>query len=292
MENINLNEYLHIIYDLLAYLATSFAIFFIGKMAYSFFNPKINVKDELVEHDNLAFAIAHIGYFVGLIIVIGSVIVGPTKGIPTDVMEISIYGILSIILLNISSKINDKIIFNKFPLYQEIIRDRNVGAGAIEASNMIASGLIIAGAMKGETETLLGGIISVLIYWLVGQVIMLIASKVYNAILPYDIHEHIEKDNVAVGVGYSGANIGIAILVGFSISHMFETPMEAVADILFHLILGFLLLPVLRFITDKVLLPGQKITDEIINQENPNVGAGVIEAFSYIGGTLLLTWCL
>lgn len=292
MDNINLHEYVQTSYELVAYLAIAFIIFYIGKIIYALFNPDIRINHELVEHDNLAFAIAHAGYFVGLTIIIGSVISGPSKGLITDISEISIYGVLSILLLNISTKINDKIILHKFSLKKEIIVDRNVGAGVIEAANMIASGLIISGAVLGESESLLSGIISASVYWLVGQVIILLASVIYNAILPYDVHEHIEKDNVAVGIGYSGAMIAFANIIRFSISHEFSTALEAGIDIAFHVLLGIALLPVLRFLTDKILLPGRKITDEIINQEHPNIGAGIIEAFAYIGGSMLLTWCL
>jgi len=52
------------------------------------------------------------------------------------------------------------------------------------------------------------------------------------------------------------------------------------------------MLPVARVLTDKILLPGQKLTDELVNQEKPNIGAGIIEAFAYIGGSVLITWCL
>jgi uncharacterized membrane protein YjfL (UPF0719 family) len=292
METINFSEYVQISYELAAYLSLAFVIFYIGKKVYSMFNRKIDINDELVEQDNLAFAIAHTGYFVGLVIVIGAVITGPSKGLLNDVIEISIYSLLSIFLMILSAKLNDKIIFPKFNFYDEIIRDRNIGAGAIEAANMIGCAIIISGAMQGETDDILTGVISVLIFWAVGQLILLLTSWVYNLITPYDFHEKIEEDNVAVGIGFSGAFIAISIIISYSISHPFYGILDSTVDILFHTIIGLLLLPMLRFLTDRVLLPGQNITDEIVNQEHPNIGAGVIEAFSYIGGALLLTWCL
>jgi len=54
--------------------------------------------------------------------------------------------------------------------------------------------------------------------------------------------------------------------------------------------IGLLILPVVRFVTDKILLPGQNLTDEIVNQEKPNIGAAIIEAFAYIGGSALIIW--
>ena len=57
-------------------------------------------------------------------------------------------------------------------------------------------------------------------------------------------------------------------------------------------IIGIILLPILRFATDKILLPGRKLTDELVNQEKPNVGAGTLEAFSYIASSIILSWIL
>jgi hypothetical protein len=47
-----------------------------------------------------------------------------------------------------------------------------------------------------------------------------------------------------------------------------------------------------RLFCDKILLPGQNLTDELINQEKPNVGAALVEAFAYAGGSMLIVWAL
>ncbi|MFT7149322.1 MAG: hypothetical protein ACI82Q_001181, partial [Nonlabens sp.] len=56
--------------------------------------------------------------------------------------------------------------------------------------------------------------------------------------------------------------------------------------------IGLAFLPLARFLTDKILLPGRNLTDEIVNQEKPNNGAALVEAFAYIGGSVLITWAL
>ena len=89
------------------YLTATFIMFVIGKYVYQLFHPKIDVKSELVIKDNFAFAIAHTGYFVGLLIAIGSAIVGPSHGLIIDIIDIAVYGSLAIILLNISTIINN-----------------------------------------------------------------------------------------------------------------------------------------------------------------------------------------
>lgn len=290
----NLSDISTILYDAVAYIAAGFVIFFLGKLVYQLVNRSFSVKEELVEKDNLAFAFAHVGYFIGLLLAIGSAIVGPSRGLINDMIDIFIYGILAIILLNLSIWLNDKIILRKFSVKKEIITDRNSGTGVIEGAVSIASGLIIFGAVSGESE--IGnwsqGILTAVVFWIFGQLAIIVAAAVYQAITPYDVHEHIEKDNVAVGVGFAGALIAIANLIRYGLAGDFAGWIPSFTEAGFELVLGIILLPVMRFLTDKILLPGQRLTDEIINQERPNIGAAIIEAFAYIGGSVLITWCL
>lgn len=276
----------------LIYILASFALFMVGKFAYQLFHPKVKVGWELVENDNLAFAIAHVGYFIGLLLAIGSAVAGDSEGLIDDLINIATYGALSIVLLNISLIINDKILFSKFDMKKEILQDKNVGTGVIDAANSIATGLIVLGAISGEGAGFGGPIVTAVLYWLLGQGILFLTTLIYNWITPYDIHEHIEKDNVAVGVGYAGAVIAIANLIRNALMHDFESWTVTLQDVAFNVGIGFVFLPVARFLADKILLPGRNLTDEIVNQEQPNVGAAVVEAFAYIGGSMLIVWAL
>ena len=276
----------------LTYIAVSFLLFFIGKMAYQLFHPRVKVAYELVENDNLAFAFAHVGYFIGLLLAIGSVMLGESEGLVNDLMGIGIYGLLSIVLLNLSLIINDKIILSNFDLKREIFDDKNVGTGIVEGTNAIATGLVVMGAITGEGYGDSGPIVNVLVYWILGQVILFVTSKIYNLMTSYDVHDHIEKGNIAVAVGYSGAIMAIGNLINNALAHDFDSWMVTIQDVGFNVIVGFAFLPIARFLTDKILLPGQKLTDEIINQEDPNVGAAIVEAFAYAGGSMLIVWAL
>jgi len=270
------------------YLASSFILFFIGKYLYQLFHRGYNVKEELVEKDNLAFALAHTGYFIGLILAIGGVMMGESAGLLMDLVYIGVYGIISLILLNLSIIINDKIILRRFSIKKEIVEDRNEGTGLLEGASSIATGLIIMGSVYGEG----GGIDTILIYWVVGQVLLILTAYVYNWITPFDVHEHIEKDNVAVGVAMAGAIIAIGNMIRHGLMHDFESWYITAEYLAIDTGIGLAFLPIARFAADKILLPGRNLTDELINQEKPNIGAGVIEAFAYIGGSVLICWSL
>ena len=289
---ISLSEISYIVYDAVVYIMVAFAIFLIGKFVYQLLHPSFKVREELVKKDNFAFAIAHVGYYVGLLLSIGSAIVGPSTGLLNDVIDIAVYGLLAIILLNCSIFLSDYLMLRNFSIRKEIIEDQNPGTGIVEGAVSIASGLIIFGAVSGESGNLLFGILTAVVFWAFGQLALIVTTRFYNWITPYNLHDHIEQDNVAVGVGFAGAIIAIANLIRFGLAGDFEGWLPSFTETGFEVVVGLILLPVMRLITDKILLPGERLTDEIINQERPNVGAAMVEAFAYIGGSVLITWCL
>lgn len=270
------------------YLISIFILFALASWIYDLINSRFKLREELLVKDNFAIALSVTGYYFGLVIAIGGAIVGPSAGIIDDLIDIFFYGIVAIIAMNLSVFINDKIILYKFDNVKEIIEDRNVGTGVVEFGNYVASGLIIYGAISGEG----GDLFTALVFWVLGIIALILAGIVYNLITPYDIHEHIEKDNIAVGIAFAGVLLGMGNIVRFSISGDFTSWGENLINFLVIVIFGLALLPVIRWLTDKILLPGESLTKEIVGQERPNLGAASIEALSYVASSFLIGWCL
>ncbi len=289
-----MDKYLNIIElsHSLGYILSGFIIFIIGKIAYKQLHPSINIQQELVEKDNFAFILSYVGFFTALTITIGGSIVGESYDFITDIQQIFIYGVSATFLLLLASWISNKVILHKFDLKKEVIVDKNEGSGIIEAAVFIANGLILYGALVGESETLLEGITTFVVYWFIGNVVLIIASKIFISWMSYDIHEAIEKDNVAAGVSFAGAIVAIGIITMNAILDPFVDWTSTLVNISIQTVAGCVLLPIMRVFADKILLPGQKLTDEIINQEKPNIGAGLIEAFAYISSAILITWSI
>ena len=272
----------------LVYCASALILLLVGKFIYQLLNRNINVNSELVIKDNFAFSIQYVGYLLGLLLSIGGAIVGESDGLRQDLVNIGIYGGLGLVFLNLASVISDKIILRKFKIAKEVCEDRNEGVAVVAAANYIASGLIVFGAVSGEG----GGIETAAICWIVGQLLLVLASEFYNFMTPYDTHEHLEKDNVAVGIGFGGAIIAFAVLIHNAINEDFESYQVLAMDLGLEFVIGMLLLPIIRIGADKIILVGRNLDDELVNQENPNMGAGLIEAFAYVGGAILISWCI
>ena len=270
------------------FIIVFFIFFFIGKVINDLLHREYKLNFELVEKDNAALALAVVGYYFGLVLAIGGTIAGPSVGLVEDLYDLVIYGILSIILLNISWFLCDKLILYKFRVSEELIRDHNQGTGVVSAGISVASGFIIYGAVSGEG----GSIWTVLVFWALGQVLLILAGLVYELITPYNIHEEIEKDNVAAGVSFAGALVSVGIIIGLAGEGDFTAWSIDLPVYIGFAVLGLILLPIIRLLTDKVLLPTVKLSDEISAQEKPNVGAAYIEAFSYIAAAFIISWCV
>ena len=168
------------------------------------------------------------------------------------------------------------------------MQDQNCGTGVVEFAIFIATGLNIFGALYG----LGGSIVTAVVFWFVGQIALILASKYYNFITQYNIHEQIENDNVAVGIGFAGALIAIGNLLRAASAENFISWQDNLPTFILFIGVGIILLPVIRVLTDRILLPGRSLSDELVNQVKPNQGAAFLEASSYIGTSFLITWCI
>ena len=272
----------------LTYLGSCFAVFAVGHLVFVIFRRSYNIKTELMEKDNVAFALVLCGYYLGLTFSIGGVIAGPSAGLENDLIDMLIYGSLAIVLLNLSALINNRFILSEFDIRKEILKDQNCGTGVVEFAVFLATGLNIFGAIFGEG----GSIFTAITFWALGQTVLVLVGKYYNLITKYNIHEEIEKDNVAIGIGFAGALIGIGNLLRAASAEHFISWEENLTTFTIYMLVGLILLPVTRTLIDRILLPGRSLADELVNQVKPNQGAAFLEASSYIGASFLITWCI
>ena len=265
-----------------------FVVFFVGKLVNDLLHREYRLDEELVQRDNAALALAVAGYYFGLVLAVGGALAGPSKGIVDDLIDLAVYGALAIVLLNISWFLCDRLILYKFKIGEELVRDQNQGTGVVSAAVSVASGFILYGSIRGEGGT----IWTVLVFWAIGQAILILAGLVYGWITPYNVQAEIEKDNVAAGVSFAGALVAVGAIIGLAGEGDFTSYSHDLPRYLGYAALGLVLLPIVRFLTDWILLPGVKLSDEIAHQEKPNLGAAYLEAFSYVAAAFIIYWCV
>ncbi len=153
-----MKEYLEFTYwgEPLIYMVLCFSLFLIGKVLYQLLHPSIDVDGEMVDKDNFAFAITHVGYYAGLLLAIAGMMSGSGHDtLVHDLLLTAAYGIAAIFLLNMAILLNDRLIFSALELRKNIIERHNVAVGIMEAGNSVANGLIIYGVLSEEASHVL-----------------------------------------------------------------------------------------------------------------------------------------
>ncbi|XWK87725.1 MAG: DUF350 domain-containing protein [Phormidium sp.] len=268
-------------------LAVGFGLFWVGQFAYQKLFRRIQLNLELFVKDNPAVAISLVGYYLGIVIALGGVLAQPATSWQQKIFNLASYGATVILFMLAGAWIGDRLILRKCDTAREVLEERNIGAAFVEAGNHIANGLILNAALAGES----GGWLVGLVCWLIGLGVLVVVSVIYPRVTTYDVFGEIQRrNNPAAGVALSGLLIGTGNIVRVAFTPEFQNWFTSFTQ--YGLILLFCLgsLVVIRWLADLILVPGVKISDEIVNQEIPNVGAGLIEAFAYIAASVLIAW--
>ncbi|MCB9932239.1 MAG: DUF350 domain-containing protein [Planctomycetes bacterium] len=276
-----------------AYLVLLGVVMFVGKAAYQLLSP-FSVNEQLTEKDNRAVAVSMAGYLFGLGLILWGVMghdmappAGETPEIgwvdyANDLGQTAIWGGIGIVLLLVARFINDKLLMPKFDLTKELVGDHNVGAGMVDAGALVGSSMIVKASLTGETAPWGEMIVGTLIFFVVGQLAFLVYSFLYQKVVRFNVHDELEKDNVAAGVSL-GLNL---VAVGVLISQ-FMLKSDSLPALGVWFLGGTVVMLVMRVMTDKVILPWSKLDKEIAADRN--WGAAAVEGAVVIGTAYLVS---
>ena len=264
----------------------AFVLLWIAKGAYTRVYRRVDLKAELFERDNWALAVSTAGYLLGIVIAFGGALGGVSEGWKADMAGIAIYGAEAIVLMLIASFLCEKLLLPHFDNTREVVGNRNVGTAFVEAGMHIANGLIVLAINQGTGAWWVG-----LVFWVLAQIALILIGLLYEFATPHRIHEELQRANPAVGLAFGGALIGMGNVVSIAVTGDFLGWQESLTSFAGYTLFGFVALFIIKRLTDALLAPGIKLSDEQ-TQEVPNPGAGLLEAFGYIGGSMLLGWVL
>ncbi|GAB6904584.1 conserved membrane hypothetical protein [Desulfosarcina cetonica] len=237
---------------------------------------------ELTDRDNPAFGIYFAGYIVGLTIAL----TGTLSGVGTDpanaLIGIAINSLVAIVLMRLGTFVNDRFILYRFDDKKEIIDDRNAGTAFVYLGSFLATGLMINGILTGESASVLLMLRDVIIYWVVGQIILIIGGRVFQLISHYDVQAVIEEDNVAAGICFGFFLAAQGAVARLALAGASSDILGELVTVAVYATLGTVLLCTGRYAADKVLLPASPLDQEIARDGNMAAAAVVAATFSAI----------
>ena len=118
------------------YLLEGFLLLVIAKSLYLKLYRKVDLNAELFGNNNLALAVSLCGYLLAICMALGGAISGPESGILSDLVQIAVYGVITIIVMLVAGYVCEKILLPGFDNTKEIVEDKNLGTAAYAASQI------------------------------------------------------------------------------------------------------------------------------------------------------------
>lgn len=268
-----------------AFVLLHLVLFLLSKWLKGMLRP-YDIDHELASKDNQAIAIATSGYYLATAVIYCAALVGPSNGLTQDLLSVGGYALLGIVMLNLSGWIVDAAILRRFSDTEQLVHEKNTGVGAVHFGVYFATGLIAAGAISGEG----GGVVSAVVFFVLGQISLFVFAFVYEKLSPYDIHDELLRKNSAAGIAFCGHVIALAIIVMNASAGNFSDWKSDLLQFATANLIAFIFLPVIRVAIDRSIIPGQSLAREI--RDDGNIGAGILEASSAIAFATVLAFLL
>ncbi len=267
----------------------AFAAVWFAKALYQW-TERFDFADQLTEKDNPAFGTALAGYLTGAAFALTSTFVGNLPNgwdsLLPAIKTMAWQGALTAVLMRLSVWIVGRFILYKFGVDREMIDDRNVGAGSVLAGGAIAAGLVLHGALSGNSDSVALAVRDVLVFWAAGQVILVVGAWLFIHVVHFDVQKVIEENNIPAGFSLGGFLIAIGITVNAALSGASSDLGTELLITLLCSVVGLGLLVCSAIIGARVFLPHSPISKEIAVDKNP--AAGLISAAGFISIALLL----
>ena len=130
-----------------------------------------------------------------------------------DLANFLIAAIMVVIFLFVTFELNARIILRRVN-NDEAVAKGNVAGGPVEFSTYVGTGIIMNGAFSGEG----GGLGAAAVFFILGQIALVVAFYLDAAVSRRNIREEIElKGNIAEGIDMAGVLIAVSIILRASI---------------------------------------------------------------------------
>lgn len=254
----------------------------------------VSATHEISHSDNKAFGVSLAGAMVAVSIMLMGVVSGDAGySLANEAFTVILFGVIGITLMWLTRIAFDRVSFPHVSIHHQIMKG-NMAASIIDACNMIATAIIIKGAMTWVDGGLVNAVMAVIASFIASQTILALATiyrvKVFEKRHQgCKLHTAIEDNNIALALRFSAYRIGIAIAVSAAFTAVEYDP-DVFITVFFlwfavALVL-FILLTLIAMVIRHGVLHGINVGEEVGQQGN--IAVGVIEGSIYIVVGLLL----
>ena len=284
--------------ELLVFLAIdiTIAIILLGAMRFLLgLTSQVNSTEELAHKDNFAFGVSVAGSILALGIVLTGAITG--ENAPSYLIEVIgmlAYGTYGLILIKIGRIIQDKVALQHLNK-TELIKEKNLSIGIIDAAGAIATAIIIRAVLLWVDGLDISTFIAITSGFVVAQAVLVLVTRIRESRYAKNnqedcLQEALSEGQLALAIRYSGQVISTALAVTAASHFIIYSPATLVNNLLGWLVFGIimtLLVSILTTLAKRIVLWGINLVEEVDQQHN--IGVASIEMATSISIALILT---
>jgi len=242
--------------------------------------------DVHIDDGNVAVGLRRAGLYLGIAIALTGAMGGSSKGFFLDLIQLLVDGLIITGFMFSSRSINDFVMLGNINNDKECVKEislpdgskvvGNTAVGMVEAGMYIATGFILNGSISGTGGTFFQGIASTILFFILGQMTLLVFGFLYELITPFNVRNEIKDNNLAAGIGLGSILIAMGIILRSSISGPFKGWANDLFSFGIYAVFGIVMLLIFRAVVDRLLLPTTNIATEV--KEDRNVAALIVVA--------------
>jgi uncharacterized membrane protein YjfL (UPF0719 family) len=270
-----------------AYFGLSVAVVAVGKLGRDLFALRggRRLGHALASEDNVAVAVEQSLFVLATVVALLGSLVVAGETILDQAADFATTSLAVLVTLWAAEQGLARLVLRGIDMEREVVDQGNVAVATARAGVVFGSALVLRGAL-GHAESWLTRIA-----WMVaGQAALLALTWLYQRLTPYDDLAQLGRRNLAAALPLAGIAIAAGLVVDASLRGHGATWTDDAVHMGVALVIAVVLLAVLRWLGDLLLLPGSTYSEEI--ERDRNVGAGLVEATSYIAGGFAIAYFL
>lgn len=277
----NIEQYMYYILYALVYLVLATIMKYILNIR----SANHYSADDQIAEGNMAVGLRRSGAQLGLAIAMIGVMSGSSHSdLFKDLIGTTLYGLVAIGFMVVSLFVTDKAVLPKVDNTEEL-KKGNIAIGLVEFGTLVMTGILAYASIKGDD----GGLLSSVIYFIAGQITMILLVLLYEKVLARDINPVacVQDMNLSAGIYLSGKIIAYGLILQSAIigNGITQSPIDALIEYLVAAAAGMIMLYIFEFLIDKLIITSTKVSDIIINDQRV---AAVQLSLAKVGMALIL----
>ena len=241
-----------------------------------------SVTKEIVSQNNPAVGIRLGLFLLAFVLSFWQVIHPSGISMQEDLNLLVKYSLVLTALLIVSRRMNDYLILSAFDNNKEVVGEQNSAVAVVEGATYLASAMIFSGALAEFHSRP----VTALLWCAAGQAFLILLYKMYRFVQS-GVDNALDNHNLAAAFSVGGFLLAGGIMLGAAINGPSLGFLQDVIDVSLYVAVWLGFMVVAYVLTDLLLVPGAKISDEVYKDKNSAVG--VLNATVAIALTLFYT---